>query len=101
MKSNNLHARYILSDRELMYPRNKQHIEERIHHELALSLARELVKEKLGEITVKREHSAYKEDPYYSLIIPSGGTLYEVDCFILSREEYREYMNLKKLFGGM
>jgi len=101
MSSNQFGARYILSDRELLHPRLQKDIEERVNYELALSLARELVKKKFGEITVKREYSSHKEDPYYSLIIPPGGTLYELECFVLSRQEYLEYKKLKNLFGGM
>jgi hypothetical protein len=90
MSQNNFRARHILPDYVLYGVRNKKDVEERVYDELAVSLARELVKHKCEEITIKRE--VKKGDPYLNPW--EQGILYELDCFVLSRAEWKEYQDL-------
>jgi hypothetical protein len=97
MGQNNFHARFLLPDHHLHSAIPLKDIERRVHNELAHSLAGELVKHKCEEITIKREN--HERDHLYRPW--EQGTLYELDCFVLSRKEWNEYQSLLKFQKDM
>lgn len=79
-------ARTLIPDTMLRHGVRKEIIDNRVQDDLSLSLAKEIVKNDITRATVKRDDkSLFKE-----------GTEYKLEVYVLTHEEYKEYMELKK-----
>jgi hypothetical protein len=85
-----LTARTIVDDLMLVKPMAKKDIEKYVKINLARSLADELVKQNLDDITVQR--------PFYYGYDPrnQAGTEYTMKVFVLTQDEYKEFEDLKE-----
>jgi hypothetical protein len=85
-----LTARAVVHDMMLVHGRSKKEIDRYIKTSLARNLSEELVRHNIDEITVQRPFY-YGYDP-----INRGGTEYEMKVFVLSKDEYEEFKDLKE-----
>jgi hypothetical protein len=86
-----LTARTFIPDTMLHHGIPKEIIDKRIQDDLSFSLAKAIVKHDMTRTIVKRD---------YELTIPNA-TEYQLEVYILTPEEYKEYMELKKFRQNM
>lgn len=86
-----LTARAIVDDLMLSHGMSKKELDRYIKTSLSRNLSEELVKQNLDEITVQRPFY-YGYDP-----INRGGTEYEMKVFVLTKDEYKEFQNLREM----
>lgn len=75
-----------ITDYEMMHHMEKSAVDKRVKAALAQKFAKEMVEKIVDKALVKREHP-----PHYSM----GETVYELSCYLMSKDEYHEYQELK------
>ena len=92
MEENQFISRYTMPDYMLHDGISKSELDRIVKRNLANSLAEALVNRDFNNMVISRK------DQSPLLIHPKDmETIYELRCFVLSKEEYKEYMELKKL----
>lgn len=78
-------ARTSIPDTTLRHGIPKEIIDKRVQDDLSFSLAKAIVKNDITRAVVKRSISCF-----------SGETEYELEVYVLTPEEHKEYMEFKK-----
>lgn len=83
-----LGAKAVISDHILYHGADKKDLDRIVNNELAHKIADELIKSDMSKIIVSREQNID--------MFEIGSTVYYAECCVLTKEEYKEYEDLKK-----
>lgn len=93
-----LYARAFLDDHRFLNGMSVEDMIKEVKYKLSSSLAKTLVDKFIDEAIVKREMvNMYQFTPSH----PLPGTEYELRAYVLTKDEYKEYQELKEFYKRM